>query len=67
MFKLYVKLGLHLFSFGKKQMTKNPKDYIVESEKSRLVCEIPCRDCDAVYIGGTGRSLKRPEDVNISV
>ena len=37
---------------------RKPKDRIVESEKSGLVYEIPCRDCDAVYIGETGRSLK---------
>ena len=30
----------------------------MESEKSELVHEIPCRDCDAVYIRETGRSLK---------
>ena len=30
----------------------------MESEKSGLVYEIRCRDCDAVYIGETGRSLK---------
>ena len=30
----------------------------MESEKSRLGFEIPCRDCDAVCIGETGRSLK---------
>ena len=27
-------------------------------KKSALVYEIPCRDCDTVYIGETGRSLK---------
>ena len=35
-----------------------PMDRNVESEKSGLVYEIPCRDFDAVYIGETGRSLK---------
>ena len=37
---------------------RKPKDRNVESEKSGLVYKIPCRDCDAVYIGETGRSLK---------
>ena len=37
---------------------RKPKNYIVESEKSGLVYEIPCRDCDAVFIGETGHSLK---------
>ena len=36
---------------------REPKDSFVESEKIGLVYEIPC-DCDAVYIGETGRSLK---------
>ena len=35
-----------------------PKDLNVKSEKSGLVYEIPCRDCDAVHIGETGRSIK---------
>ena len=37
---------------------RKPKDRIVESEKSGLVYGIPCRDCDTVDIGETGRSLK---------
>ena len=37
---------------------RKPKDRILESEKSGLVYEIPCRDCDAIYVGETGRSLK---------
>ena len=37
---------------------RKPKDRIVESEKSGLVYETSCRDCDAVYIGEIGFSLK---------
>ena len=37
---------------------KPNKDRFVESEKSGLGFEIQCRDCDAVCIGETGRSLK---------
>ena len=31
-----------------------PKDKVLGKEKSGLVCQISCRDCDAVYIGETG-------------
>ena len=34
------------------------RDGSEESEKSGLVYESPCRDCDAVCIGEIGRSLK---------
>ena len=34
-----------------------PKDKIDFSQNSGLVYEIPCRDCDSVYIGETGRSI----------
>jgi len=37
---------------------RKPKDVLSDSDKSGLVYEIPCRDCDAVCIGETGRSLK---------
>ena len=30
----------------------------MDKEKSGLVYQISCRDCDAVYIGETGRSLE---------
>ena len=45
---------------------RKPKDRIVESEKSGLVYEIPCRDCDAIYIGETGRSLKTRKRKNLN-
>ena len=32
-----------------------PKDRSFESKKSGLVYEIPCHDCDAVYISDIGR------------
>ena len=31
-----------------------PKDKVLDKEKPGLVCQISCRDCDAVYIGETG-------------
>ena len=33
---------------------RKPKDRIVESEKSGLVYETPCRDCNAAYIERLG-------------
>ena len=35
-----------------------PKDRIDFEKKSGLVYQISCRNCDAVYIGETGRSIK---------
>ena len=36
---------------------RKPKDAICDEKKCGLVYEFPCRDCDAVYVGETGRSL----------
>ena len=33
------------------------KDVICDKKKCGLVYEIPCRDCDAVYVAETGRRL----------
>ena len=35
-----------------------PEDKVLDKGKSGLVYQISCRDCDAVYIGETGRSLE---------
>ena len=35
-----------------------PKDKVLDKEKSGLVYLIPCRDCDAVHSGETGRSFE---------
>ena len=36
----------------------SPKDPLTLEEKSCLVNEVPCFDCDFVYIGQTKRDLK---------
>ena len=43
-----------------------PKDCVLDHEKSGLVYQISCCDCDAVHIGETGRSItiRRPEYVD---
>ena len=35
------------------------KSFTPEMSKKEVVYEIPCQDCDSVYIGETGRSLER--------
>ena len=35
-----------------------PKDKVLDKEKSGLVYQISCRDCDAVYIGEIRRSFE---------
>ena len=37
---------------------RNPKHPIDFEEKRGLVYQISCRDCNAIYIGETGRSIK---------
>ena len=36
---------------------RQPKNGICDEKKCGFGNEIPCRDCDAVYVGETGRSL----------
>ena len=40
-----------------RQLLSKPKDNISLEKKTGVVYEIPCGDCEAVYIGETGRSL----------
>ena len=37
---------------------RNPKDAINFEQKRGLVYQISCRDCNAVYVGETGRSVR---------
>ena len=40
-----------------RQLLMNVKTPIPEMNKKEVVYQIPCQDCDSVYIGETGRSL----------
>ncbi|KAK3744040.1 hypothetical protein QZH41_002506 [Actinostola sp. cb2023] len=40
-----------------RQSLSKPKDTIPCNKKTGVVYQIPCGDCEAVYIGETGRSL----------
>ena len=35
----------------------HPKDRISDEEKPELVYKIPCKNCERVYVGETGRPL----------
>ena len=45
---------------------RKPKDSIDFEEKRGLVYQISCRDCDAIYIGETGRSVKTRKREHVS-
>ena len=36
-----------------------PKDKIPKEKQNELIYRIPCKNCDFVYIGETGRSLEK--------
>jgi len=41
-----------------RQLLSKPKDEVPLEKKTGVVYEIPCGNCEAVYIGETGRALK---------
>ena len=45
---------------------QKPKDPIDFEEKRGLVYQISCHDCDAIYIGETGRSVKTRKREHVS-
>ena len=42
-----------------RQTLVNVKNKIPDERKTGVIYEIPCQDCDCVYIGETGRTLKK--------
>ena len=41
-----------------RRILSHPKDRIPDDDKSSIMYKINCRDCDASYVGETGRALK---------
>ena len=41
-----------------RRILSHPKDHIPDDDKSSIVYKINCHDCDASYVGETGRALK---------
>jgi len=35
------------------------KNRVPEEKKTGVVYEVPCHDCDHVYVGKTGKALKK--------
>ena len=42
-----------------RQILSHPKDRVEPSEKTGVVYQIPCADCDKSYVGQTGRTLSQ--------
>ena len=42
-----------------RRILSHPKDRIPDDDKSSVVYKINCRDCDASYVGETGRAMEK--------
>ena len=59
--RILAKVGIRVTMkphFTLSSIFRKPKDLIDFEEKRGLVYQISCRDCNAIYIGETGRSVK---------
>ena len=56
---LDINVQVHMKPFRTlRRILSHPKDRIPDDDKSSVVYKINCRDCDASYVGETGRALK---------
>ena len=54
-----INVQVHMKPFRNfRKILSHPKDRIPDDDKSNVVYKINCRDCDASYVGETGRALK---------
>ena len=54
-----INVQVHMKPLGTlRRILSHPKDCIPDDDKSSFVYKINCRDCDASYVGETGRALK---------
>ena len=54
-----ISVQIHMKPFRTlRRILSHPKDHISDDDKSSVVYKINCCDCDASYVGETGRTLK---------
>ena len=53
-----INIQVHMKPFRTlRRIVSHPKDHIPDDDKSSIMYKINCRDCDASYVGETGRAL----------